>query len=794
MEKLLKFFTPEKYQLNLFLDKHKKTRQGTVTIFGKPKSETVKFHCVGTEVDFVKINGEKSDFDLEDGVLTLSSVLSGDLTILVGFRGPLNENMQGAYLSTYKHNNREERIISTQFESHYARECFPCIDEPAAKAIFELAISTPDEDDIVISNTPVLKKEKITGENVVKITTFFEPTPVMSTYLLAFVVGKFQSKTMKNQHGIEITTFVPLNQNPETIDFANHIAAESLDYYDELFETPYPLKKLDQVAIPDFEAGAMENWGLVTYRESCLLADNRTPIDTKKSVAITISHELSHQWFGNLVTMKWWDDLWLNESFASVMEYYAVDRIHPEYNIWEDFFTGDCLSALRRDALEGVQSVRQDVNDPAEIATLFDGAIVYAKGAHLMLMLIRLMGEDRFFKGIRKYFEEFAYKNTEGDNLWASLQPFANFDVKEFMHAWISQPGYPVITDEIQQRFLLSGNTDDSQWPLPKISDDMSGHYLINLSGPEFSEMLNNFNSLSLEQRLRLLIDRMLLAKTSVVSSASLIELLLKFKDEKSASVWDILISIISDLKLFFEPKTPEERKFKDFIIELITPNLERLGLKPKNGEPDNDNRLRLSLLGLAYYSEDVPVLTELSKNYSEDFYQINSELRYHVLASKFYFEEEKLFDFYLEKYQSVSDPELKFSLLCALTNARQEKNIEKLVKLLKEPKIVKPQDHLYLYIFMRRNYRSKEKALAWLFENWDYVEKMSGEKSIEDYPRYTAGTIKTEEESEKFFAFFEKMKEVPVLRRTLKIAETEISSRLKLIKMDQKSVWKALK
>ncbi|MBR3368610.1 M1 family metallopeptidase [Candidatus Saccharibacteria bacterium] len=794
MERLLDFFVPKTYKLHLNLNKHQKTRQGTVEVFGKSKSETIKFHCVGTEVDFVRINGENAVFELEDGVLTLKNAPSDDLTIEIGFHGALNENMQGAYLSTYKHENREEKIISTQFESHYARECFPCIDEPSAKAIFELDIAVPDEDDAVISNTPVLKREKSTDKNVVKITTFFEPTPVMSTYLLAFVVGKFHSKTIKNKHGIEITTFVPMNQREETIDFANEIASKSLDFYDELFGTPYPLKKLDQVAIPDFEAGAMENWGLVTYRESCLLADEKTPIDTKKSVAITISHELSHQWFGNLVTMKWWDDLWLNESFASVMEYFAVNKIHPEYNIWEDFFTGDCLSALRRDALEGVQSVRQDVNDPAEIATLFDGAIVYAKGAHLMLMLIRLMGEKQFFEGIKEYFKVHAYKNTSGDDLWEALQKFTNFNVKEFMHAWISQPGYPVITDGVAQRFLLSGETDETKWPLPEITDDMSGHYLLNLSGPEFSEKIENFDNLSLEQRLRLLVDRMLLAKTSIVSSASLIELLGKFKDEKSASVWDILISIISDLKLFFDPETEEEKKFKQFIVELITPNLTRLGVTPKEDEPDNDNRLRLSLLSLARYAEDSPVLEELKSLYDEDFFKINSEIRYAVLSAKFYFEEDETFDFYLENYQTVSDPELKFSLLCALTSARKEKSVKRLIELLKEPKIVKPQDHLYLYIYLRRNHKSKTEALKWLFENWEYVEKMSGEKSIEDYPRYTAGTIKTEEESEKFFAFFEKMKEVPVLRRTLKIAETEISSRIKLIKMDQKSVWNALK
>lgn len=787
MEQLLKYFTPKNYKLSLKLDKHQKTREGIIEISGHSESKNIKFHCVGTEVDFVRGNDKNLDFSLENGLISCVVAPNCDLTLEIGFHGSLNENMQGAYLSTYKNGKSLEKVISTQFESHYARECFPCIDEPAAKATFDLSITIPEKDkDIVISNMPV--------KNVVKNTTFFETTPRMSTYLLAFVIGKFKSKSIKNAHGVEITTYIPLNQRKETIDFANEIASKSLDYYNELFGIPYPLKKLDQVAVPDFEAGAMENWGLVTYRESCLLADEKTSLDTKKSVAITISHELSHMWFGDLVTMAWWDDLWLNESFASVMEYYAVDAIHPEYNIWEDFFTGDCLSALRRDALSGVQSVKQPVESPEEIATLFDGAIVYAKGARLMLMLIRLMGEKAFFKGVKKYFEKYAYKNTIGDNLWSSLQPFAKFNVKDFMHAWISQPGYPVLTDGVGQRFLIDGSTDETMWPLPKITDDMSGHYLLNLSGPEFSEMLANFSNLSLEQRLRLLIDRMLLARTPIVSSASLLELLPEFKTEVSAPVWEILLSIIGDLKLFFPTDSEPEKKFKNFLIELITPNLSRLGVAPKSGESDGDQKLRQLLLSIARYAEDTPVLEELARLYKDNYLEIDPEIRDAVLSAKLYLEESTMFDLYLKKYQSLSDPELKFSLLCALTDAKLPENTKILLSLLKKPSIIKPQDHLYLYIFLRRNKATRSQALDWLFENWDYVVKMAGEKSVEDYPRYTAGSIKTKEEKDKFFTFFNQFSDVPVLKRTLKIAKTEIDSRLNLIEIDEKAVQNALR
>lgn len=791
MERLLEYFTPENYQLSLKIDKHKKTREGKVVISGTSKVKNIKFHCVGTEVDYVKSSGKNLDFELEDGLISLVVAPKSDLTLEIGFHGALNENMQGAYLSTYKYKNKEEIVVSTQFESHYARECFPCIDEPAAKATFDLEITIPEKDnDIVLANTPLSRHPELDSGSMKYV---FEQTPRMSTYLLAFVIGKFQSETIKNKHGVEITTYIPLNQRKETIAFANEIAAGSLDFYDDLFKTPYPLKKLDQVAIPDFEAGAMENWGLVTYRESCLLADENSSLDTKKSVATTISHELSHQWFGNLVTMEWWDDLWLNESFASVIEYLAIDKIHPEYNIWEEFFTGSCLSALSRDALPGVQAVQQPVNDPEEISTLFDAAIVYAKGAHLMLMLMRLIGEEKFFKGISDYFKKHAYKNTKGDDLWSALQPYADFNVKEFMHAWISQPGYPYITDGNAQRFLLSGETDETTWPLPEITDDMSGHYILNLSGPEFEEALGKFADLSLEQRLRLLIDRMLLSKTPLVSSSSLLDLLPKFKNEVSVSVWSILLSITTTLRLFFPPESEEEGKYKNFLIDFITPNLTRLGISPKSEESDNDLRLRSIILSLALYSEHAPTLEALAELYDEDALKIHPEIRDYVIIANFRLNEAEMFDKYLKLYQTTSDPELKFSYLLSIVSAKLPENIEKLFPLLEKPEIVKPQDHLYLYIYLRRNHRTKEKALDWLIENWDYTVKITGEKSIEDYPRYTAGTIYEKAESEKFFAFFNKMKDSPVLKRTLAVAKTEIDSRLKLIATDQADVLRKL-
>ena len=814
MEQLLDYFKPTNYNLSLNINKSSGRVYATTIITGEPQGEIVKFHAKNLKITSItNEDGAKLDHAAEGDELSLKPAKK--YTIKYTFS--LNTNMQGAYLSSYDLNDPEtgetkkEYLVSTQFESHYARECFPCIDEPAAKATFDLKIITPDTEDTVISNMPVKNERILEYESVdpnldphtteisldtkvKKKIVEFETTPKMSTYLLAFCLGRFHKKSKTNKHGVKVTTYCALNQDPATLDFANEIAADSLDYYDETFKIKYPLPKLDQVAIPDFEAGAMENWGLVTYRESCLLAAPGESKTTKEYISTVIAHELSHQWFGNLVTMNWWDNLWLNESFANMMEYVCIDAIRPRYHIWEYFFTGDCRAALNRDALPGVQAVQQPVKDPAEIATLFDGAIVYAKGAHLMFMLKRLMGEQNFFKGLCDYFKKHKYANTTGDDLWAALQPYADFEVKDFMDAWITQPGFPVITDETQQRFLLTGGTDDTKWPLPQVTDDMSGHYIINLSSEEFKEQIAKFNKLSKEQKIRLLLDRSLLAKTPLVSSATHLDLLPKFKSEKNYAIWSPILSLINDLKLFFSPKDADYQKFQEYVLNLVSTQLERVGLDPKDREDDNDSKLRQLVLGLALYAKDEKTTSALAKKLGKtnpvDYTAIHPDIRAHVLIAA-QRQKPELFNQFLEDYQKTADPNLKDDILSAITDLSGDS--KKQLALLDKHDIVRPQDHLYLFASLLRNYKTREKAISWLYAHWDDVVVMTGEKSLEDYPRILATTIRTIEESKAFDEFFGPKKDNPVLTRTLEVADGEINARLRLISLDRDDVHRHL-
>ncbi len=816
MERLLEYFVPEKYSLDLGVNKFNKKIGGVIIIVGEAKSEIIKFHAVGLKIAQVFVNDDEAKFENKDDVLTIFEVPKGKIEVTVRYDGTLNENMEGVYLSTYEHDGETELVVATQFESHYAREAFPCIDEPAAKAEFKLKLTVPEvEGEIVLANTPIEKNKKHFTVPDGKHTIFyeddgkkaaktyreyeFETTPRMSTYLLAWVIGRFHGKTIKNEHGVEITTYCALNQELNTVDFANEIAAKSLEFYDDNFKEPYPLKKLDQVALPDFEAGAMENWGLVTYRESMLLVGKSATLGAKKAVAITVAHELSHQWFGDLVTMEWWDDLWLNESFASVMEYYAVDFVHPEYKIFESFFTGDCYAALLRDAHLGVQSVHQDVKTPEEIATLFDGAIVYAKGARLMLMMIRLMGWKNFCKGIADYFNKYKYQNTVGDDLWAALKPYADFDPGKLMHAFIDKPGYPVITNEgdnfkrfSQKRFLLDGPLKKEEWPIPEVMEDMSGHYVLDLGKTEFDERLKKFDELGLEEKLRLLIDRDLITQAGLQSAASLVPLAMRFKNESAPAVWNKVAALIANLRIYFDNDSDEEKLLKKYVYNLIDGKLKEVGIKTQKNDDEDMIRLRANLMGLDYFAEDETRFKELVKLYNDDPKKMDPEIRDDILSAKVYLEPE-IVDVYLEKYKAEVDPDIKFDYLAAAALVRDEKQLAKVLALLGNFEVVKPQDQLYLFIYLYRNPKSKVQTFDWMVNNWDLVKKTGGDKTLSDYPMLVGRLARTEEELEKYVKFFGPMRDDPAVARAVTIGENEIRARIKLICKNALKVQKAL-
>jgi puromycin-sensitive aminopeptidase len=377
----------------------------------------------------------------EDEILVLEfagELPLGEGVLAMRFNGTLNDQMRGFYRSKYEYKGETKNMAVTQFESVDARRCFPCWDEPSFKAKFKLTLEVPSEL-VALSNMPIVN-EKIAGP--IK-TVEYEESPVMSTYLVAIVVGLFDYIEGVTSEGNKVRVYTQVGKSNQG-KFALDVGVKSLNLYKEFFDTPYPLPKLDMVAIPDFTNGAMENYGLVTYREIYLLFDEQSSsASTKQNVAITVAHELAHQWFGNLVTMEWWTHLWLNEGFATWMSYLAVDSFFPEWNIWTQFLDST-TSALKLDSLAESHPIEVEIHHASEIDSIFD-SISYDKGASVIRMLQSYLGAERFQKALASYIKKYAYSNAKTEDLWAVLEEVSGEPVKNLMTTWTKKQGYPVI-------------------------------------------------------------------------------------------------------------------------------------------------------------------------------------------------------------------------------------------------------------------------------------------------------------------------------------------------------------
>ncbi|MGB2787327.1 MAG: M1 family metallopeptidase, partial [Candidatus Saccharimonadaceae bacterium] len=571
----------------------------------------------------------------------------------------------GLYPCYYNHDGVKKELMMTQFESHHARQVFPCVDEPAAKATFDLTLTT-ETGVTVLGNMPH-KSQKIDNRRLL---TEFETTPVMSTYLLAFIVGDLQKITAQTKSGVEVNVYATPAQPSENLSFALDHAVKTIEFFDEYFDEPYPLPKSDHVAVPDFSSGAMENWGLITYREIALLTEpTGSNISSRQYIATVVSHELSHQWFGNLVTMKWWNNLWLNESFATLMEYVAVDALQPSWNIWQSFATYESLLALRRDSIDGVQSVQIDVHHPDELNTVFDGAIVYAKGARLLYMLKNYIGDKAFRDGLRLYFNKHKYSNTAETDLWETLSETSGKDISKFMTPWISQPGFPIISVKhsddgvtlTQDQFFVGPHEDsDRTWPIPLGSSDRSipelmdtkeitikasnsfilneagsAHFITKYDEVGADNLLASIDRQTETIRMQLLNERLMLARAGLIDSAKLIDWLIAYRHETSQPVWDIIATAIGDLKKFVENDEDAEKRLRGLVCEISQSMYEKLGWDHDVNESSETTKLRSTIISLAIYGQCQPAIEKALEIYnSMPLEKIDSEIRSMIIAT----------------------------------------------------------------------------------------------------------------------------------------------------------------
>lgn len=833
-------FAPQNYKVHLTISDDKLSFTGSAKISGRKigrPSNRITFHQRALKIDAVKVVGldkKQGGTDLKPARVVAhqkleelrlhfdETIYPGDFEIEITYSGHITRNMDGVYPCFFEHDGKKKQLIATQFESHHARDAFPCIDEPEAKATFDLTL-THAADELSLSNTLPVSEEDKDGKK----TTVFAQTPLMSTYLLAFVIGELKSKEASSKSGVHIRTFATPDQIEHT-GFALDVAVKCMDFYEGYYDIPFPLEKCDFVALPDFASGAMENWGLITFREQALLFDPaNTSKSTKQWVALVVAHELTHQWFGNLVTMRWWTDLWLNEGFASWMEYLAIDKIFPEWQLWTQFVVDEQQLALKLDALEHTHPIEVPVGHPDEIRTIFD-AISYQKGASVLHMLHDYMGPEGFRDGVRHYLKKHSYGNTDTVDLWQALEDTSGKPVKQFMSAWTTNAGFPLLRVEhnnnylsiSQKRFVsnpLSAVRDDkSLWPIPllnpglpkptvqkstenipldgsdlplKLNLNQTGFYRVDYSLEIQDAQLKALENdkFSPIDRMGLLSDGFEITKAGYQPVNEYLDLLEHYADDDSLSVWEIITASVGAIRNTLS-KSDDDNELRDilkpFLRNLTTKQYDRLGWDERQGEPHLDTLLRPLIIGAAASADEPKILSLINDAWqakTNDHGQLNPDLRAIVYATKARLGTDTEYEQMLKMYRQTTSSDEKLSLTSAMTSFEQPELHHKVLELIKTD-TVRLQDISYWIAYMFTNRHARSKTWEWLKTNWQWLKENNGtDLSFSRMPIYAARNFSDESHLLEYIEFFKQNME-PMLERTykqgLEIIETNVEWR----------------
>lgn len=829
-------FQPVHYDIYLDIDRAAKHFKGITTIKGNAVDTKIALHQKFLNVASVQADGQDVPFSFSDRqeAIQLELPHSGDVELKVVYDAKLTDTMMGIYPSYYTVAGQKKQLIGTQFETTAARQAFPGIDEPEAKATFSLAIKYDEQPgETIIANMP--------EDHVENGVHYFQETVKMSTYLVAFAFGELQSKFAKTKSGVEIGVFSTKAHQPKELDFSLDIAKRAIEFYEDFYQTPYPLPQSYQLALPDFSAGAMENWGLVTYREAYMLLDpDNTTLNQKRLIATVITHELAHQWFGDLVTMKWWDDLWLNESFANMMEYVAVDALEPEWNVWEMFQTSEVPMALQRDATDGVQSVHVAVDDPAEIDTLFDGAIVYAKGARMLVMVRALLGDDAMRKGLKNYFAAHQYGNATGADLWQALGEASGMNVGQIMESWLEHPGYPVVEVKVedgklmlsQQQFFIGDGEEKSRlWQIPlnanynqapaifseqslvlgdyaqlrkqngrpfRVNVGDNSHVIVKYDETLLNDILDHLDELGAIDQLQLLQDLRLLAEGRQISYAQIVPLLSRFKDSRSGIVNEMLYHVANSLKNFVQPAAKTERQLQQLFDQLSVKQVQRLGWLSQKDESNDDQLTRPIVLSTALYAQNRDTIKQaqaLFDQYQDHLADLPADVRGLVLANEVKnYGSQELFDTLLADYQKTADAGFKQDICAALTKTQDDQLIAQLIDRFEDADTIKPQDLRAWFRGVLTNDHGQQAAWDWIQQEWSWLEKtVGGDMEFPTYITVISRIFKTSQRLAEFKRFFTPKENDPMLKREIQMDEKVIASRVELIESEQAAVNAAI-
>lgn len=774
--RLDKGIIPERYNLTLKPDLEAFVFSGKeiIDITLASSKQSITLHSKDIDIETAEIiSGKESMFSIKISYDTKAEtatlhfgkkIKKGKVKLSLSFSGIINESLRGFYRSKYSIDGKEHHLATTQFEATDARRAFPCFDEPAQKAVFDVSLVIPGDHTAISNTLPISIKEHEAGYKVVQ----FSPTPKMSTYLLAFIIGDFEYIEGYTKDKVQVRIFTTKGKKHQA-KFALDVAMKSLEFYNKYFDIPYPLPILDMIAIPDFESGAMENWGAITYRETAILVDEEhSSLSSKQWIALVIAHELAHQWFGNLVTMHWWTDLWLNEGFASYIEYLAVDHIFPKWKIWDQFLTTDFSSALRLDSLKNSHPIEVEVHHPNEINEIFD-SVSYSKGASIIRMLASYIGEENFKLGLRHYLKKHSYKNTQTTDLWDSFEKVSKKPVKNIMKSWTSKTGYPLLSIEsksknykvTQERFFSSrisrkNSKDKTLWQAPfsyQIGDKIKKEIIKNkellLKDKNVSKLNKGEESLlrikyddkilgqlktkiesgqmSTQDRLGIIRDLFALSEGGYIKTSVVLEFCESFKNETEYIVWaeiatgiDRISNLISDEKFI--------DKYNTYALSLFEPMIDKVGWKVKNGEDVSTTFLRSLILSHAGFYGDKKIVKDAQLKWkNRKIENINADIRSVVYNTVARNGDTILWEEIRKSYESTEMQEEKNRYLVALAQFKQKDLIKKTLTYLMS-KNVRSQDAPHIINAVWANPQARDLVWKFVKENWDTILKTYGE------------------------------------------------------------------
>ena len=781
--RLPRHIIPIRYDLRLEPDLATATFVGreTIVLTVTQATSTVILNAVDLTISSAILEGASSTrleatVQLEDSTqryqLTFSQPITpGEWRLHLTFQGKLNDQLRGFYRSTYKdHAGVTHTMAATQFEATDARRAFPCWDEPDFKAVFATTLVI-DPGLTAVSNTSIASESLEGGKKVVR----FADSIKMSTYLVAFIVGKIEATAPMFVGKTPLRLWTVPGKQPLT-QFGHEIAVASLKFFEGYYGIPYPGDKLDLLAIPDFASGAMENLGAITYRETALLVDRQSATHGElERVADVVAHENAHMWFGDLVTMSWWNGLWLNEAFATFMEMLAVDAWKPEWKRW-DSFGSSRAAAFSVDGLHSTRPIEYPVQAPKDADAMFD-VLTYEKGASVLRMLEQHIGPTVFRDGVRDYLHAHAYGNADTNDLWVSLGKIAKQPVPELMNGWIFQPGFPLITTEInqsgrlvlsQQRFTYLPNPSpltphpspvtwqiplqmcvtaggkthtsrmlltekDTTVPLPHdwesilLNEGGHGFYRVRYAPDLLDRLLSaGIDRLTVTERFNLINDAWATTIAGLLPLTDYLDLTARFTTEQDKNVWAVLLDSFSFLNRII---TVEDRPALEvFVRGRVGPAVTALGWVPRSGESEGTKQLRGELIGVQGRLGNDPAIqrraTGLYGAYRSDATAVDPNVVPALVAILAHTGDAARYDAFNERFRTAATPQEERRYLFSLATFQPKALLERtLARTISGD--IRTQDAPFLVSAVLGNVYGRELAWAFVKTNWEKMDQL---------------------------------------------------------------------